>query len=221
MAEEITILLTAAFMSLIDFKKIVNEFRTVFKLGLTEEFPAVKIAERDIPESDSKFTTRIIADCEWDFKDSVQAYYRHSENVHEIGIKESVYRRALDGDKDALFSVAHEIVHWGLVNHIKLRFGLNKDVPHEVNVVLCGVHENFVDLITPLLVLSEEELKAAQGARPELDYTCLSGGQLDLALFYYQNYDVLQENFKKNIEPYLKKAAQEGGVENGEKKGLA
>lgn len=221
MAEQISILLTTALMFFIDFKKVANEFRKVFNLGMTEEFPAVKIAERKIPESDSKFTVAIVADSEWTFLNSVQAYYRHSENVHEIGIKESVYLKALGGDKDALFSVAHEIVHWGLINQFDFRFGLNEDVPHEVKMILCGIHENLVDLVTPLLVLSEDELKAAQSARADLDYTCLSGGQLDLALFYSQNYDVLQKNFKRNIAPYLRKAMRKGGVVNGEKKGLA
>lgn len=221
MAEQISILCTTILMFFIDFKKVASEFRKVFNLDSTEEFPAVKIAERKIPESDSKFTVLVVADCDWDFENSVQAYYRHSDNVHEIGIKESVYYRALGGDKDALFSVAHEIVHWGLINHFNFRFGLNEDVPPEARMILCGIHENLVDLVTPLLVLSEDELKAAQSAKSDFDYTCLSGGQLDLALFYFQNYDVLQKNFKRNIVPSLRKAMRKGGGSNGEKKGSA
>ena len=221
MAEQISIIFTTLLMVLVDFKKIAGEFRKVFNLNSTEEFPAVKIAENKIHESYDKYTISIIPDAEWNYKNSVQAYYKHSDAVHEIGIKESVYRKALGGDKDALFSIAHEVVHWGLINHFNFHFGLKDNTPQEAKVILCGIHENLVDLITPLLVLSEAELEKARGAKSNLDYTCLSVGQLDLALFYSQNYDVIQENFKKNIAPLLKKAASKGGIEQKQKKGLA
>lgn len=201
MAEEISILVTTVLMIFVDFKKVSQEFRKRFNLKPFEDFPALKITDK-IAESDEKFVFNIVPDEDWNYKDSIQAYYVHSDDVHEIGIKESVYSKASNGDKGALISIAHEIVHWGLVNYFKFSFGLEKNISKEIQIILGKVHENLVDLVTPLLVFTEEELQAFQSASG-VDYSLLGKNQLDLALFYSKNYDVLQSNFKKNIAPFL------------------
>ncbi len=89
-------------MMVVDFKKMAVEFKKFFGLGSTQKFPALSIAESKLCMADDRFEFNVIADSDWNYKDSVQAYYKHSENRHEIGIKESVYKKARNGDRSAL-----------------------------------------------------------------------------------------------------------------------
>ena len=67
--------------------------------------------------------------------------------------------------------------------------------------ILMNIHENIADLLTSLLVFSEEELLQANCAK-DLDFSsCMSENQFSLAHFYCQNHKALAENFIKNIVP--------------------
>ena len=69
--------------------------------------------------------------------------------------------------------------------------------------ILMNIHENIADLLTSLLVFSEEELLKAQSAG-DFDFcSCMGKDQISLALFYCQNRKALAENFMKNIEPKI------------------
>ncbi len=213
MAEQFCIMGTVFLMMIVDFKKMACEFKKFFGLDSAQKFPALNIAEKQLYMSDECFEFNVIEDSEWNCKDSVQAYYKHSKNCHEIGIKESVYQKARSGDKTALISIAHEISHWGLINHFKLDIGI-KEV-NELNDFLKGIifniHENITDLLTALLVFSEKELSQAECAK-EIDFSsCMSENQFSLAHFYCRNHKALAENFMKNFFPKI--SMDRGGTE--------
>lgn len=203
MAEQISVVGTVILMMIVDFEKMAVEFKKFFGLDSTQNFPALSIAENKLCQADAQFEFNVIADVDWNCKDSVQAYYKHCASVHEICIKESVYEKARSGDRSALYSIAHEISHWGLINYFKLNLGLQQfeRLAPVSKIVLMNIHENIADLLTSLLVFSEEELLKAQSAG-DLDFSSfMSKDQISLALFYFQNHKVLAENFMKNIVP--------------------
>ena len=205
MAEQISVIGTVIMMMIVDFKKMAVEFRKFFELDSRQNFPTLSIAENKLGMADDFFAFNVIEDEDWNCKDSVQAYYKHSENCHEIGIKNSVYQKARHGDKAALTSIAHEISHWGLINYFKINFGLKEieQLDEVSKIVICNIHENITDLLTTLLLYSEEELLKANCAK-DLDFSsCMSENQFSLAHFYCQNHKVLMENFIKNIAPKI------------------
>ncbi len=210
MAEEFSVLGTALLMMVVDFKKMAFEFKKFFGLDSTQAFPALSIAENKLCYADDCFEFNIIADRDWNCKHSVNAYYKHSERCHEIGIKESVYLLALDGNKDALVAIAHEISHWGLINFFKLNFGIaefNKLDP-VTKTVLTQIHENITDLLTALLIFSEEELLSMDGSQ-KIDFgSSMGSNQISLAAYYCKNHKLLTENFIKNIAPKIREHNQ-------------
>ncbi|MGN0729732.1 hypothetical protein [Treponema sp.] len=204
-AEQISVVGTVILMMVVDFKKMAVEFRKFFGLDSTQNFPALSIAENKLCQADAQFEFNIVADADWYYKDSIQAYYKHHANRHEIGIKESVYGKARNGDKSALYSIAHEISHWGLINYFKINLGLaeSEQIDPVVKAVLIKIHENIADLLTSLLVFSEEELLHAQSAG-DLDFGSFMGkDQISLALFYFQNHEILAANFMKRFAPQI------------------
>ncbi len=211
MAEQITMMGTILLMMIVDYKKMAFEFKKFFGLDDSAKFPALNIAENKLFQADSQFEFNVIADKDWNFKNSIQAYYKHCANRHEIGIKESVYNKARNGDRSALVSIAHEISHWGLINYFKFNLGLTAEEQQNplIRKVYLDIHENIVDLLTSLLIFSEEELLQAQSAE-NLDYSsCMSKNQISLALFYCQNHKALAENFVKNIVPEIIRAKKQ------------
>ena len=205
MAEQLSVIGTVIIMMIMDFKKMAVDFRKFMGLTPQQKFPTLSIAENKLCAADSCFIFTIIKDEDWDYKDSVQAYYKHSEKCHEIGIKESVYQKARHGDKFALSSIAHEISHWGLINYFKITIGLKEmeQLGEIAKIIICNIHENLADLLTALLLSSEEELLKANCAK-DLDFSsCISENQFSLAHFYCQNHKVLMENFIKNIAPKI------------------
>lgn len=203
MANQICVVGTVILMMIVDFKKMAVEFKKFFGLDSTQKFPALSIAENKLCMADECFEFNVIADTDWNYKDSVQAYYKHSKNRHEIGVKESVYKKARSGDKNALTSVAHEISHWGLINYFNINLGIKEFEKLDAisKSIILNIHENIADLLTALLVFSEEELMQANCAK-DLDFSsCMSENQFSLALFYCQNHKLLTENFIKNIVP--------------------
>ena len=205
MAEQISMIGTVILMMVVDFKKMAVEFRKFFELDSTQNFPALNIAEKKLCQADAQFEFNIIADADWNYKDSIQAYYKHRSNCHEIGIKESVYQKARNGDHCALYSIAHEISHWGLINYFKLGTGIpeSEQIDPIAKAVFIKIHENIADLLTSLLVFSEEELLQAKGAG-DLDLSSFMGKeQLSLAHFYCQNHETLTENFMKKLVSHI------------------
>lgn len=205
MADQISVVGTVILMMIVDFKQMAVEFKKFFGLSSMQNFPALSIAENTLCQADTNFEFNVIADSDWDCKESVQAYYKHRANLHEICIKESVYERARSGDRSALYSIAHEISHWGLINYFKLNLGLQEFERLDTvsKAVFMNIHENIADLLTSLLVFSEEELLKAQSAG-DFDFgSCMGKDQISLALFYCQNHKVLAENFMKNIVPKI------------------
>ena len=203
MAEQISVVGTIILMMIVDFKKMAVEFKKFFELDSSQMFPALSIAENKLLQADTHFQFNIKPDAEWNCKDSIQAYYRHCANLHEICIKESVYEKARNGDRGALYSIAHEISHWGLLNYFNINLGVQEfeRLDPVSKIVLMNIHENMADLLTSLLVFTEEELLNAQSAG-DLDFSsCMSKDQISLALFYCQNHKTLTENFIKNFVP--------------------
>ncbi len=203
MADQISVVGTVILMMIVDFKKMAVEFKKFFGLDSTQMFPALSIAENKLCQADAHFEFNVIPDAEWTCKNSVQAYYKHCKNRHEICIKESVYDKARNGDRGALYSIAHEISHWGLINYFNINLGVQEfeQLDPVSRVVLMNIHENIADLLTSLLVFSEEELLNAQSAG-DLDFSsCMSKDQVSLALFYCQNHQILTENFINKIVP--------------------
>lgn len=205
MADQISVVGTVILMMIVDFKQMAVEFKKFFGLDSTQMFPALSIAENKLCQADAHFEFNVIPDAEWTCKESIQAYYKHCANLHEICIKESVYEKARNGDRGALYSIAHEISHWGLINYFKINLGVQEfeQLDPVSKVVLMNIHENIADLLTSLLVFSEEELLKAQSAG-DLDFSsCMSKDQLSLALFYCQNHQILTEKFMKNFVPQI------------------
>lgn len=203
MADQISVVGTVILMMIVDFKKMAVEFKKFFGLNSTQRFPALSIAENKLCQADSDFEFTVIADSDWTCKKSIQAYYKHCANKHEICIKESVYEKARSGNRSALYSIAHEISHWGLINYFKINLGLKEfeRMDPVSKAVFMNIHENIADLLTSLLVFSEEEFLNAQSAG-DFDFgSCMSEDQFSLVLFYCQNHKVLAENFMKNIVP--------------------
>lgn len=205
MAEQISVVGTVILMMVVDFRQMAVEFKKFFGLTATQKFPVLSIAENKLCQADAHFEFTVIADAEWKYKDSIQAYYKHCANRHEICIKESVYEKARNGDRSALYSIAHEISHWGLINYFKINFEVQEfeQLDPISKIVLKNIHENIADLLTLLLVFSEEELSQAQCAGDWDFSSCMSKDQMSLALFYYQNHKILTENFIKNIVPKI------------------
>ena len=205
MAEQISVVGTIFLMMIVDFRKMAVEFKKFFGLDSTQNFPALSIAENKLCQADSHFEFNVIADDDWEYKDSVQAYYKHRANLHEICIKESVYDKAHNGDCSALYSIAHEISNWGLINYFKINLGIQEfeQLDPVSRVALMNIHENIADLFTALLVFSEDEILKAQSAG-DFDFSsCMSKNQISLALFYCQNHEVLAKNFMKKFAPQL------------------
>ena len=84
MAEEFTALGTALIMMVVDFKKMAFEFKKFLGLDLTQAFPALNIAENKLCYADAQFEFCIVADSDWNCKDSVNAYYKHSKRRQGI-----------------------------------------------------------------------------------------------------------------------------------------
>lgn len=205
MADQISVVGTVILMMIVDFKQMAVEFKKFFGLDSTQMFPALSIAENKLCQADAHFEFNVIPDAEWTCKESIQAYYKHCKNLHEICIKESVYEKARNGDRGALYSIAHEISHWGLINYFKINLGIQEfeQLDPVSKVVFMNIHENIADLLTSLLVFSEEELLKAQSAG-DLDFSsCMSKDQVSLALFYCQNHRILTENFMNNFVPKI------------------
>lgn len=207
---------TALIMLAVDFTELAKKFRSFFELDTNCDFPAMLLMEDKIVSKDEKYNFDIISDSEWKHGKNVQAFYFHSEGVHQIGIKESVYQKARDGDKSALLVIAHEISHWALINICRINLPVLDDGSVQ-SVVMRRITENLADLLTSLLVTPEKILLENGGER-KLLCSALSQKQTDFASFYSQNIKFLQA---KVVEEALKAAKRQGGKQIELKEAMA
>lgn len=92
-----------------------------------------------------------------------------------------------------------------MINYFKLSTGIpeSEQIDPITKAVFIKIHENIADLLTSLLVFSEEELLQAKGAG-DLDLSSfMSKDQLSLAHFYCQNHKTLTENFMKKLVSHI------------------
>ena len=87
---------TAIFIQLYDFSKITSKLIDFFGVSSPDSRLTVTKIELAITKADTLFQLNVIPDDEWPYDKNIQAYYLHSETVHEIGIQEPVYNRALE-----------------------------------------------------------------------------------------------------------------------------
>ena len=184
---------TAFFIQLYDFTKITSDLINFFGVSSPDVRLSVTKIELAITKADPLFQLNIIPDDEWPYDHNIQAYYRHSEISHEIGIQESVYVRACKGDLNALSSFVHEACHWAAIKFLFLSVKEESVKPF---------HENIVDLLTAMLMLYKTELAEQSASKIDSIKSC----PISLALFYCKHHKILERNFTMNILPKLKKA---------------
>ncbi len=197
MDEIISIWRTALFIQLYDCSKITSTLIRFFVGRSPESRLTVAKIEIALEKADDLFQLNVISDDEWSYGQNIQAYYLHSDSLHEIGIKESVYLRACEGDLDALTSFVHEACHWAAIKFLGL------SVSGEFNELRKQFHENIVDFLTALLMLHMPELAEKSASEIKGIKSC----PMTLALFYSQNHKLFENNFYENILPSLKKLA--------------
>lgn len=197
---------TALIMLAVDFTELAKKFRAFFELDTDCDFPAMLLMEDKIVSKDEKYDFDIISDSEWEHGKNVQAFYKHSEGVHQIGIRESVYQEARNGNKSALLVIAHEISHWALINICRINLPVFDDGSVQ-SLVMRRISENLADLLTSLLVTPEKNL-LENGRERKLLCSALSQKQSDFANFYSQNIKFFRA---KVTEEALKAARRQGG----------
>lgn len=185
---------TAIFIQLYDFSKITSKLIDFFGVSSPDSRLTVTKIELAITKADTLFQLNVIPDDKWPYGQNIQAYYLHSETLHEIGIKESVYNRACNGDLNALSSFLHEACHWVAINFLYLSV---------TDEYFKQFHENIVDLLTALLMLHKTELAEKSASIIDSIKSC----PISLALFYCKHHKLLEHNFNENILPKLEKLA--------------
>lgn len=185
---------TAIFIQLYDFSKITSKLIDFFGVSSPDSRLTVTKIELAITKADTLFQLNVIPDDKWPYGQNIQAYYLHSETVHEIGIQESVYNRACNGDLNALSSFVHEACHWAVIKFLYLSL---------TGESVKQFHENIVDLLTAMLMLQKTELAEQSASIIDSIKSC----PISLALFYCKLHKLLERNFNVNILPKLKKMA--------------
>lgn len=197
MDENICIWRTVFFIQMYDCSKITSTLIKFFGGSSQENRLTVANIEIAIEKADDLFQLNVISDDEWPCDQNIQAYYLHSDSLHEIGIKETVYHRACERDLDALTSFVHEACHWAAIKFLGL------SVLGEFTDLRKQFHENVVDFLTALLMLHMPELAEKSASEIKGIKSC----PMSLALFYSQNHKLFENNFVENILPSLKKLA--------------
>lgn len=73
MSDQISLIGTVIVIMIVDFKKMAVEFKKFFELSSQQKFPALSIAENKLYMTDDCFEFNVIADSDWNYKDSIQA----------------------------------------------------------------------------------------------------------------------------------------------------
>ncbi|MDD6486196.1 MAG: hypothetical protein PUF61_04555 [Spirochaetales bacterium] len=185
---------TAIFIQLYDFSKITSKLIDFFGVSSPDSLLTVTKIELAITKADTLFQLNVIPEDKWPYGQNIQAYYLHSETLHEIGIQESVYNRACNGDLNALSSFLHEACHWVAINILYLSV---------TDEYFKQFHENIVDLLTAMLMLHKTELAEKSASIIDSIKSC----PISLALFYCKHHRLFEHNFNVNILPKLEKMA--------------
>jgi hypothetical protein len=126
--------------------------------GLDTSFDPIYVLENVIPQFDSSFNYVIIEENEWDYGDSVHAFYTPVENT--ITVRCDIYDQALDGFNMAQITITHEIVHYfqsAIVTFLQAFHCTNfKTELCEVNSDQMIRHEEQTDSITSLVLIPQQ-----------------------------------------------------------------
>jgi hypothetical protein len=126
--------------------------------GLDTSFDPIYVLENVIPQFDSSFNYVIIEENEWDYGDSVHAFYTPVENT--ITVRCDIYDQALDGFNMAQITITHEIVHYfqsAIVTFLQAFQCTNfKTELCEVNSDQMIRHEEQTDSITSLVLIPKQ-----------------------------------------------------------------
>jgi hypothetical protein len=126
--------------------------------GLDTSFDPIYVLENVIPQFDSSFNYVIIEENEWDYGDSVHAFYTPVENT--ITVRCDIYDQALDGFNMAQITITHEIVHYfqsAIVTFLQAFQCTNfKTELCEVNSDQMIRHEEQTDSITSLVLAPKQ-----------------------------------------------------------------
>ena len=126
--------------------------------GLDTSFDPIYVLENVIPQFDSSFNYVIIEENEWDYGDSVHAFYTPTENT--ITVRCDIYDQALDGFNMAQITITHEIVHYfqsAIVTFLQAFQCTNfKTELCEVNSDQMIRHEEQTDSITSLVLIPKQ-----------------------------------------------------------------
>lgn len=146
----------AALLLLILHQKTVSaKLREFFKLDNADENSIVKRLEITMTKKDNLFCLNVIPDSEWKEGETIQAYYKHSDTSHEIGIKESVYEKACEGQLFAVFIFAHETCHWAFINSSQHCLKKWSSLDEKGRKTLRRMHESFADVMSVILLHRE------------------------------------------------------------------
>lgn len=200
---------TMVVLSIFDFLRISRKFKKEFEIQEGDILPVLDIIENRLYFLDPKFNFSIISDKEWHYPKTVQAYYLHSKTNHEIIIRESVYNKALEKDINAIITLTHEISHWALFNFFSIDSGKEVKYAPFFKRLYIQIDENITDLLTCLLVTSEEEIVNAKNIKDFKYASHMSKRQLEMTLFYCQGYDMFKDNYRNHILPALEKKNKE------------
>ena len=144
--------LIALVLLMLNKQYVSAKLREFFKLDKADEHSIVSKLEIAMTKKDKLFCLNVIPDNEWKEGESVQAYYRHSKTSHEIGIKESVYEKACEGQPFAVFTFVHETAHWGLINNFNHCLAKWTSLDEKGRRSLRRMHESFADVISVILL---------------------------------------------------------------------
>ena len=140
------------------------KLREFFMMDNADVHSIVSKLEIAMTKKDKLFCLNVIPDSEWVVGESVRAYYKHSETSHEIGIKESVYEKACEGQPFAVFTFVHEAAHWSVFNSFNQSLTKWASLDEKARRYLRKMHENFADVISVML-LNRESGKACEERR--------------------------------------------------------
>lgn len=132
--------------------------RYICGYGLDTSFNPIYVLENVIPQFDSSFNYIIIEEDEWDYGDSVHAFYTPIENT--ITVRCDIYDQAMDGFNMAQITITHEIVHYfqsAIVAFLQTFQCINfKTELCKVNSEQMIRHEEQTDSITSLVLAPQQ-----------------------------------------------------------------
>lgn len=114
MENALEVLLASLVLMAEDLKQKACEFRRILGMQGDGMFAVLAALEHRVGAVDGAFMYQIVEDSDWDEPD-IGALYSPADRVcphRVIYIKASLFVRAENGDKAALYCIAHELCHW-------------------------------------------------------------------------------------------------------------